>query len=71
MEELNKFKASSDFWKDFVLQPDWQVHLKKNYKVEVIIAEFGKLPELDTAIAKVQKETKRLVNMRNASMGLD
>ena len=49
-----------------MLQPDWTVHVKKNFKTEVINLELRKVPELEGKITMLDKDVKRLMSMHNA-----
>ena len=66
-DKLETFKHSGPFWQDFVLQPDWMLHVKKNYKPEAVLVELRNIPKLENAIDSLDKEVRRLTCMHNAS----
>ena len=67
---LEAFKNSGKFWQDFVLQPDWVVHCKKNYNAENVLCELHKIPKLEMVITKLDAEVRRLTSMHNAGKQL-
>jgi hypothetical protein len=68
LQAVEKFKKSSTFWKDWVVQESkqWIPYCKKNYLEAVIKSELGKLDELESLTANLRRETLCLKTMHEA-----
>ncbi len=65
-EELEAIKASSAFWKDWVVQQDFMKVIRKAYVPDIVKKELQKAESLQRQIENLQLQVNMLKSMQTA-----
>ena len=68
--ELDKFKKSGSFWRDWVLSEFNQQQVSKAYGIDLIRKKIEHLPTLESLIADLEKQVRVLRGMHGGSQQL-